>query len=141
MLKMSLRQFIIILSIFTWCAYIDAGRQVRPLDCEKYVFHPHCRGTQARKRMISQIKNENTEQPCTCGGGKDDHANAIPNAKLLEAILANGFDVNTIYNAYAATSDRHRDYHDNSRDRGNQRRRSMIDNSVDVPNTDLEVDY
>lgn len=47
--------------------------------------------------------------------------------------------MNTIYEAYAASSDRHKDYNDNSRDRSTQRRRLLPGSTIDL--TDLELDY
>lgn len=57
------------------------------------MYHPHCRGIQAKKRVYpSEIKIENTEQqPCVCPGTTnkdfDNRQTTLSNPKLLEAML------------------------------------------------------
>lgn len=48
--------------------------------------------------------------------------------------------MNTIYEAYAASSDRNRNYNDITRERNSQRRRQPIDNTIDINDLDL-LDY
>ncbi|KAK0093305.1 hypothetical protein PV326_013862 [Microctonus aethiopoides] len=93
--------------IAIWWAQVDSGKSARMVDCEKYVFHPHCRGTQAKKRIIPTVVNDGkADKVCMCKsaglgsnyGGRG--RNIIVNSKLLESMLSHGFDVDTIYDAY-----------------------------------------
>ncbi|XP_043281690.1 uncharacterized protein [Venturia canescens] len=140
----SLCRGLIILSILAWCAYVS-GDGPRQVNCEVYVYHPNCRGMQAKKRFMTSAENDKADPACPCGNSKklrNNELDKLANSKLLEAMLAKGFDVDLLYDAYVATVDRRRNYNLN-RDRPNRGGSKSLpkDGSTDFSNTEIVEDY
>ncbi|XP_057319007.1 uncharacterized protein LOC130663664 [Microplitis mediator] len=146
---MNLQWALITLTILAWWSHANAGRLARP-DCERFVFHPHCRGTQAKKRVItdptainSNIKDSNAERLCICKyltkSGKRD---LLAITKLLETMLANGVDVNMLYDAYSNMGLlSNKDGNDNLRSTHRTNQLSRNSDNVDYNKPDIDLDY
>ncbi|KAH0550811.1 uncharacterized protein LOC123261098 [Cotesia glomerata] len=145
---MNFRWALLTLTIFAWWSHADAGRLARP-DCEKFVFHPHCRGTQAKKRVIadptsinSSMKDGNTEKLCICKYlTKSGKKELLAVTKLLETMLANGVDVNMLYDTYSNMGLLSKDQNNNLRSTHLTNQLSRSSDNLDYNKPDIDLDY
>ncbi|XP_035742293.1 uncharacterized protein LOC118450572 [Vespa mandarinia] len=114
--KNFLRRCIIFIPLFVCCvqAWSDYS-WFDDVDCEKFPYHPTCRGQMLRKRMntiglYKECDESKRDRNCLDGEIKSQETNrhivSNPRSKFWKSLLESGVSLDTIHNIYGSDYDK-----------------------------------